>query len=75
MFYDMTHCFKNICNNCATEPSQTLEFVNPISKITYQATWKDLITIYKEECDSTIKQTKLSYQALHRTKAKNPISM
>ena len=45
-FYNMTHCFKNIRNNWVTEPPQTLEFVDPISKITYQTKRKALITIY-----------------------------
>ena len=43
--YDMPHCFKNIRNNWVTEPSQTLEFVEPITQKVHQAKWKDLMQI------------------------------
>ena len=38
----MPHCFKNIRNNWVTEPSRTLEFVEPITQKVHQAKWKDL---------------------------------
>ena len=63
----MTHCFKNIRSNWVTEPSQTLEFIEPNSQKAYQAKWKDLVKVYTDECNSTIKQTKLSYAALYPT--------
>ena len=61
--YDMPHCFKNIRNNWVTEPSQTLEFVEPITQKVHQAKWKDLVQIYHDECNPIIKETKLSYAA------------
>ena len=45
--YDMPHCFKNIRNNWVTEPSQTLEFVEPVTQKVHQAKWKDLVQIYQ----------------------------
>ena len=63
--YDMPHCFKNIRNNWVTEPSQTLEFVEPITQKVHQAKWNDLVQIYHDECNSVIKETKLSYAALY----------
>ena len=63
-FYDMPHCFKSTRNNWVTEPSQTLQFVEPITQIVYQAKWKDLVRIYNDESNSFIKETKLSYAAL-----------
>ena len=65
--YDMPHCFKNIRNNWVTEPSQTLEFVEPITQKVHQAKWKDLVQIYHDECNSIMKETKLSYAALYPT--------
>ena len=65
--YDMPHCFKNVRNNWVTEPSQTLEFVEPITQKVHQAKWKDLVKIYNDECKSIIKETKLSYAALYPT--------
>ena len=65
--YDMPHCFKSIRNNWVTEPSQTLQFVEPITQIVYKAKWKDLVKIYNDECKSILKETKLSYAALYPT--------
>ena len=65
--YDMPHCFKNIRNNWVSEPSQTLEFVEPITQKVHQAKWKDLVQIYHDECNPLIKETKLSYAALYST--------
>ena len=48
-----------------TEPSQTLDFIEPKSQKVYQAKWKDLVKVYTDECHSTIKQTKMSHAALY----------
>ena len=65
--YDMPYCFKNIRNNWVTEPSQALEFVEPITQKVHQAKWKDLVQTYHDECNSIIKETKLPYAALYPT--------
>ena len=67
----MPHCFKNIRNNWVTVPSQTLEFVEPITQKVYQAKWKDLVQIYYDECNSIIKDTKLLYATLYPTNFEN----
>ena len=54
-------------NNWVTEPSQTMEFVEPITQNVHQAKWKDLVQIYHHECNLIIKETKLSYAALYTT--------
>ena len=49
------------------EPSQILEFIEPESQNVYEAKSHDLIKVYADECNSTIKQTKLSHAALYPT--------
>ena len=66
--FSLPHCFKNIRSNWVTEPSQVLEFIEPESQNVYQAKWNDLVKVYADECNSTIKQTKLSYAALYPTR-------
>ena len=67
-FYDMPHCFKNIRSNWVTQPSRILEFIEPESQNVYQGKWNDLVKVYADESNSTIKQTKLSYAALYPTR-------
>ena len=63
-FYDIVHCFKSIRNNWITEPTQTLEFIDPDTKVVHHAKFSDIITIYKEERESYVKETRLSYTVL-----------
>ena len=44
-----------------------LEFVEPITQKVHQAKWKGLVQIYHDECNSIMKETKLSYAALYPT--------
>ena len=63
--YDPTHLFKNMRNNWITEKTQTLEFIDPETRETCNAKWKDLIDLYKLELQSDLKRTKLDYKTLH----------
>ena len=67
ILHDPTHLFKNIRNNWVTEKFQTLDFVEPYTKIVHKAKWSHLIAIYDDEMKSPIKRTRLSYAALYPT--------
>ena len=64
LLYDPTHLFKNICNNWLTEKNQTLEFRDLVTKKRVVAKWKDLVSVYKDECDSALSYTRLTYVSL-----------
>ena len=67
VLYDPTHLFKNIRNNWVTEKTRCLKFVCPETGRNVVAKWSDLVTIYKEEQSSSIKQTNITYASLYPT--------
>ena len=56
---------KNIRNNWCTEKTKSLSFKDPDSGRIVNAKWKDLVSIYKEEQENSIKRTKLDYKTLY----------
>lgn len=65
VLFDPTHLLKNVRNNWVTEKTQILLFPDPDSGKLVEARWKDLIALYEEERDSTIKESKLDYPTLY----------
>ena len=65
LYSDPVHLFRNVRNNWITEKLKKLRYVDPESSKLCVASWSDLISIYKEESQSYVKQTKLSYAALY----------
>ena len=61
---DPVHLFKNIRNNWVSEKTQILKFREPGTHREVTATWKDLISVYKEESNNMLKLTKLDHQTL-----------
>ena len=59
LVYDFVHIFKNLRNNWITEPSKDLTF-NVVGN-EYVAKWADIVKLYEEDKQATIRLTKLTY--------------
>ena len=67
LLFDPTHLFKNIKNNCLTEKMQKLKFTDPESKKTVVASFANIAHLFRDEEDSAIKLTNLTYATIYST--------
>ncbi|XP_065647643.1 uncharacterized protein LOC136077069 [Hydra vulgaris] len=63
LLYDYVHLLKSIRNNWLTKKTGELQFLN--NKELALAKWSDLETIYKTECNSLFKLSKLSAKSVY----------
>ncbi|XP_065649049.1 uncharacterized protein LOC136078107 [Hydra vulgaris] len=63
LLYDYVHLLKSIRNNWLTKETDELQFLN--NKELALAKWSDLETIYKTECNSLFKLSKLTAKSVY----------
>ena len=61
--HDFDHVFKNVRNNWFTEKTKELTFTSDGRELL--ACWKDIESLYNEDCQMALRLTKLSYTSVN----------
>ena len=67
LLFDPTRLFKNIKNNWLTENMQKLKFMDSESEKTVVASFANIAQLFRDEEDSAIKLTNLTYATIYPT--------